>query len=110
MPRLYGPPYLFGDTRPTIKSAPASVKYGATLTVETSTPSAITEAILIKCASTTHGDNMSQGVKRFTSVTHTSSGIQVAVPSNKNTLPPGPYMFFVLVNGVPSVAEILMVG
>ena len=107
---LFSPPYLFAGTRPTINSAPASVGYGATLSVGTSAPAAITGAILIRCGSITHGNNMSQGVKRFTSVARTANGIRVTIPSNRSTLPPGPYMFFVLAGGIPSVAEIVTVG
>lgn len=107
---IFSPPYLFAGERPAIVAAPAVVGYGTVVTVETSNPAAVTGAVLIRCGSTTHGNNMSQGVKRFTSVVRTAKGIQVSVPASTAMLPPGPYMLFVLAGSVPSVAKIITVG
>ena len=108
--QIYSPPYLFAGTRPTITTAPGRVGYGGTLAIGTSTPPSITGAILIKCASTTHDNNMSQGVQRFTSVTRTTSGITVKVASNRNALPPGYYLLFVPAGGVPSLGRAIRIG
>ena len=110
--QIYSPPYLFAGARPSITSAPATIGYGQNLAVGTSTPSSITGAILIKLAATTHDDNMSQGVQRFsvTGTNRTATGIAVKVASNRNALPPGHYMLFVLASGVPSVARIIRVA
>ena len=53
---------------------------------------------------------MSQGVQRWTTVTRTGSTIAVRVASNRNQLPPGYYMLFVLAGGVPSIARMIRVG
>jgi hypothetical protein len=110
--QIYSPPYLFAGARPSITSAPATIGYGQNLAVGTSTPSSITGAILIKLAATTHDDNMSQGVQRFsvTGTNRTATGIAVKVASNRNALPPGHYMLFVIASGVPSVARIIRVA
>ena len=107
---IYSPPYLFGAARPSITSAPDAIGYGQTLTVGTSGSPAVTGAILIKCGATTHDNNMSQGVQRWTTVTRTGSNIAVRVASNRNQLPPGYYMLFVLAGGVPSIARMIRVG
>src|SRR5262249_14440415 len=111
---LYKPPYLFNAdgssaTRPSITSAPSSVTYGSTFTVQT--PSAdIASAIFIKLGSVTHSFDMDQ---RFVGLSFTSSSgsLNITVPSNSNLLPPGYYMLF-LVNsaGVPSIAKFVHVS
>jgi hypothetical protein len=108
--QIYSPPYLFRGPRPAITSAPATVGYGQALPVGTSAPADVTGAVLIKCASTTHDNNMSQGVQRFRTPARTAGGISVKVTSNRHALPPGHYMLFVLAGGVPSRARIIRVG
>jgi len=110
---LYKPPYLFNTdgglaARPSITSAPSSVTYGSTFTVQT--PSAdIASALFIKLGSVTHSFDMGQ---RFVGLSFTSSSgsLNITVPSNSNLLPPGYYMLF-LVNsaGVPSIAKFVHV-
>jgi len=110
---IYKPAYLFNSdgtaaTRPTITSAPSSVTYGSTLSVQTPNTD-IASVVLIKAGSVTHSFDMDQ---RFVALSFSSAdgGLSATLPANSNLLPPGYYMLF-LVNraGVPSIAHSLHV-
>src|SRR5436190_14631234 len=106
---IYSPPYLFKGSRPTISSAPTSVAYGQLFFVGTPNATSISEVTLIALSSVTHNFNMGQRISRplFSQAT---GGLNVTVPSNPNTTPPGHYMLFILnSNGVPSVAKIIAI-
>jgi len=107
---IYSPPYLFHGSRPTITSAPTSVGYGQSFFVGTPNAASISKVTLIALSSVTHGFNMGQRISRplFSQAT---GGLNVATPSNPNTIPPGYYMLFILnSNGVPSVAKIVQIN
>jgi hypothetical protein len=107
---IYSPPYLFHGSRPTITSAPTSVGYGQSFFVGTADAASISKVTLIALSSVTHGFNMAQRISRplFSQAT---DGLNVTVPSNSNTTPPGYYMLFILnSNGVPSVANIVKIS
>jgi hypothetical protein len=107
---IYSPPYLFKGPRPTIASAPATVGYGGTFSVETPDAAGIAKVRLLRLASTTHTFDMNQRVSPL-SFTAAGGALSVTVPSNRNLLPPGHYMLFIVNGeGVPSVAKILRVG
>ena len=109
---LFSPPYLFNAdgtaaVRPTITSAPAAVDPGQALTVSTPDAASIARVTLVRLPSTTHGFNMNQG---FTTASFTaaSGAITVVAPANRNLVPGGHYMLFVInASGVPSVAKIV---
>jgi hypothetical protein len=78
--------------------------------VGTPDATSISKVTLIALSSVTHGFNMGQRISRpvFSQAT---DGLNVTVPSNPNTTPPGYYMLFILnSNGVPSVAKIVQIG
>jgi len=107
---IYSPPYLFHGSRPTITSAPTSVGYEQSFFVGTPDAASISKVTLIALSSVTHGFNMGQRISRplFSQAT---DGLNVTVPSNSNTTPPGYYMLFILnSNGVPSVANIVNIS
>jgi Galactose oxidase-like, Early set domain/Fibronectin type III domain/Kelch motif len=107
---IYSPPYLFQGSRPTITSAPASVAYGQSFFVGTPDAASISQVTLIALPSVTHGFNMGQRISRPL-FSQDTGGLNVTVPSNPNTTPPGYYMLFILnSNGVPSVAKIIQIG
>jgi Domain of unknown function (DUF1929) len=107
---IYSPPYLFKGPRPTIGSAPARVGYGASFTVGTPQASGIRDVVLIRSGSVTHTFNLNQYFRRL-AFSRGSGALTVPVPSNRNHLPPGHYMLFILDGaGVPSVAKIVRVG
>jgi hypothetical protein len=107
---IYSPPYLFNGPRPTIGSAPATIGYGQTFAVQTPDAASIAKVRLIRLSSVTHSTNMNQRIETL-SFTQASDGLNVTVPSNRNLLPPGHYMLFILNGaGVPSIATIVQVS
>jgi hypothetical protein len=114
--QIYSPPYLFNSDgssapRPSITSAPASLSYGQSFTVETPDPESVSRGTLIRLSSVTHAFNMSQLIYRLSFTTTSPTSVGAEAPPNANLAPPGPYMLF-LINGsgVPSVAKIVTVG
>jgi galactose oxidase len=106
---LFSPPYLFRGARPTIGSAPASVRYGAQFRLETPDAGSIAKVSLIRLGAVTHAFDENQRFMRL-SFTKDATGLTVTAPSSSNRAPPGHYMVFIL-NGsdVPSVAKIIRV-
>ena len=103
--QIFSPPYLFRGPRPTIASAPATAKYGATEFVATPDAASISRVSLIRTGSVTHAFDQNA---RATSLgfTKTAGGIDVQMPANRNDVPPGYYMLFIVNGqGVPSVAS-----
>ena len=93
--QIYSPPYLFAGPRPTIASAPASVRYDAPFTVAVGGDvSAITRAVLVRPGAVTHANNMTQQVIQLPLVAHTD-GLAVRSPLDATVAPPGDYMLFV---------------
>jgi len=108
--QLFSPPYLFAGARPSIASAAASAGYGQTVFIGTPNAASITKVTLLREASVTHTNSMSQSFQSL-SFTTTSTGLNVTMPANANIAPPGYYMLFILNgSGVPSVASILQVS
>jgi hypothetical protein len=102
---IYSPPYFFKGTRPTITSAPATVQYNSTFTVQTPDASSIQSVALIRTPSVTHAFDQNQRFQKL-SFTQSSGSLTVAAPLTSNLAPPGYYMLFILnTNGVPSVAR-----
>jgi hypothetical protein len=108
--QLFSPPYLFAGTRPSIASAPTSAGYGQTVFVGTPDAASITQVTLLREASVTHTNSMSQSFQSL-SFTTTSTGLNVTMPANANIAPPGYYMLFILNgSGVPSTASIIQMS
>ncbi len=110
---VFSPPYLFNSdgspaARPSITSAPATLSYGQSFTVQTPDAESVTRGTLIRLSSVTHAFNMSQLIYELTFAATSSTGLSAVAPTNGNLAPPGPYMLF-LINGsgVPSVASIV---
>jgi len=107
---VYSPPYLFKGARPTISSAPSSISYGQTFTVDTPDASSIAQVRWLRLGSVTHANNMDQRFMRL-SFAVGSNSLTVTAPSDPRISPPGYYMLFLLNgNGVPSVAKIIRIG
>jgi hypothetical protein len=102
--QIFSPPYLFKGPRPTVSSAPSTLEYGSTAFVGTPDAASIARVSLIRTGSVTHAFDENARATQL-SFTQTAGGINVTIPSNRNDIPPGYYMLF-LVNqeGVPSVA------
>ncbi|HEY1285351.1 MAG TPA: galactose oxidase-like domain-containing protein [Solirubrobacterales bacterium] len=103
--QIFSPPYMFKGPRPTISSAPATVKYGSTAFVGTPDAASISRVSLIRTGSVTHAFDQNA---RATSLSFSQApgGLEVSLPSNRNDIPPGYYMLFIVNGqGVPSVAS-----
>lgn len=106
---VFSPPYLFVGARPVVSSAPASLRYGANVSIGTPSPAAVSFASVVRLSSNTHSFDMGQRYLRL-SITRLGAAVRVRIPSSKNQLPPGPYMLFLIgTNGVPSVARMVRV-
>ena len=108
--QLFSPPYLFAGARPAITSAPTSAGYGQTVFVGSPDAASVSKVTLLREASVTHTNNMSQGFLSL-SFTQTSTGLNVVMPANANLAVPGYYMLFILNGaGVPSVGSIIQLS
>jgi hypothetical protein len=106
---VFSPPYFFKGTRPSIASAPASVKGGQTFFVGTPDAANITQVTWIRFGAVTHTFNQEQRIS-FLNFSQATGGLNVTAPPSANLAPPGFYMLFLLnSNGVPSVASIIQV-
>jgi hypothetical protein len=101
---IYKPPYLFRGPRPTITSAPATIGFNGSFSVDTPDTN-ITGAALVAPAAVTHGVDMNQRMLKLPVVQRTGC-VSVTAPAGRNAAPPGWYMLFLLNDqGVPSVAK-----
>ena len=114
--QVFTPPYLFDAdgtlaARPTITSAPPSIAYGQSFTVETADAGSVARGTLVRLSSVTHAFNQSQLIYPLTFSATGPTSLTAAGPTSANLAPPGPYMLF-LVNGsgVPSRAKMVTVG
>ncbi len=105
MGEIYSPPYLFKGPRPTIATAPSSVRYGEAFTVSTPDASMIDRVALIRPDSVTHSINFDQRYVLLTFTATDGATLSVTSPPTGNHAPPGWYMLFILSNGIPSVAS-----
>ena len=121
---VFYPPYFNSSTRPQPKGVPNSITYGGAffnLTIPSSSYSGSansaagnTTVVLIRGGFTTHAMNMGQ---RFVQLNNTftvnkdgSYVLHVAQAPNPNILQPGPALLFVVIEGVPSKATMVIVG
>lgn len=116
---IYTPAYLYdandhliSSGRPQITSVSATtLEYGAGFTVDYTSGSAISSAVLMRPGSTTHAFDMDQRLVGLCGPSPqpacSSSGtLSLTAPPNGNVAPPGYYMLFILdSDGVPSVAR-----
>jgi hypothetical protein len=101
--QIYSPPYLFKGPRPTISAAPSTVQYGASTFVATPDAAGITSVSLIRTGSATHSFDQNARAMSLP-FTQTAGGLNVQMPVDGNTAPPGYYMLSIVNgNGVPSV-------
>ncbi len=91
----YLPSYFF-KPRPTITGSPATVAHGATFSVQTATPAAIAEVVLISPGAVTHGFNQNQRYVGCAITGTTGTNVEAAAPPDGNTAPPGYYLLFLV--------------
>jgi hypothetical protein len=103
---IYSPPYLFKGARPTVTSAPSSVRWNTRFGVASPTTD-VTRAVLMAPSATTHATDMNQRMLNLP-ITKRADGLgyDVTSPLGPTAAPPGVYMLFLLnARGVPSVAR-----
>ncbi|MBA6152939.1 LamG-like jellyroll fold domain-containing protein [Gelidibacter maritimus] len=109
---IYSPPYLFNSNgelaeRPTL-DAPDKAFYEGSLMVMAS--SGIQEFSFLRMSSATHSVNNEQRRVPVTYSDNNDGSYSLNVPE-ANLMPPGYYMLFAIdADGVPSIAEVIMVG
>lgn len=108
---IYQPSYLFRGARPTVSASPAQVTYGQkfNFTAAAQNGKTIKWAQLMRPMSVTHQMDSNM---RLVDLPMTISGTTVSatVTSNRNILPPGPYLLTVTdSDNVPSMATWVMV-
>jgi hypothetical protein len=89
-------PDYFDRLRPEIHAAPLTIHYGGNFTIDTPTPPDISEVVLLRSGSVTHGFNTSQrGIELVIAGTGPGT-LDVQTPPNANLAPPGWYLLFIL--------------
>jgi|Tabmets5t2r1_1033131.scaffolds.fasta_scaffold07047_2 Domain of unknown function (DUF1929) len=112
---IYYPPYLFDSSgqsapRPTIQSAPTTLRPGAAFTIGTPDAAAIQRVALVKAGSVTHSFNFDQRYLPVTFTRPNASTLRATVPLLKYA-PPGYYLLFIInSSGVPSEAPIIRIA
>ncbi|TPQ18400.1 kelch motif-containing protein [Streptomyces sporangiiformans] len=102
---IYTPPYLYGDSQPTLSGGPKTVKRGASATFTSQHAAAIKTARLIRPSASTHVTDVDQKSIAL-DLKKTEDGVTVTVPKNRNLVPSGWYMLFVTdEQGTPSKAQ-----
>lgn len=107
---VYQPPYLFYSARPEISNTPAQATYGQSFSFNIKAQGKqVKWAQLTRPMSVTH--QMDSNMRLIDLPMVVENGVAtLSVPSNRNLLPPGPYMLTVTdADGVPSVASWVMV-
>jgi plastocyanin len=99
-------PWYYPLARPVISAAPANVGYGTAFDVQTPTPAAITEVVLLRPGAVTHGWNQSQRLVECSRLGNTATAVQVQAPPDGNIAPPGYYILFILTGArIPSIGR-----
>ncbi|MEM7032293.1 MAG: galactose oxidase-like domain-containing protein, partial [Chloroflexota bacterium] len=112
---FYSPPYLFNPdgslaTRPVINTIPKSIDYQDVFTIQSNQADDIDKIHLIRLGSVTHSNDQGQRLVPL-SFSQSGNNLNTTAPANANIAPPGHYMVFLINdNGVPSVAEIVLLG
>jgi hypothetical protein len=104
---VYEPTYLFKSARPELSNVPALTSYGQQFTATVARPSskAIKWAQLVRPMSVTHQTDANMRLVDLPIAVQGNTAT-LSVPSNRNLLPPGPYMLVVTdTDGVPSIGS-----
>jgi hypothetical protein len=108
---LFCPSYLFRGNRPMIKKCPDTVRYGTNFEIEIFEAADIKSVALIRPSATTHCVNPEQRYVGLEFIQKNSNTILARMPLNRNVLPTGYYMLFILnYEDVPSVAYFILVN
>ena len=107
---LYRPPYFFKGERPTIFKIPKIILYGTEFQIETADTEAIKSVALIRPSVTTHCVNTEQRYIGLEFTRKNPSLLSSRVTLNRNIVPPGYYMLFLLSQSdVPSIGQFICI-
>lgn len=99
-------PDYYDMLRPVIASAPATLNYGTTFTINTPAAATVAEVVLLRSGAVTHGFNMSQRGLECVISGMGAGTLSVDMPANANLAPPGWYLLFVLTaDRIPSLGR-----
>ena len=79
-----------------LTSAPATVAYGAVIDIDTPTPGAIAEVVLMRPGAVTHALNQAQRYVGCAVAGTGASAVHATMPPNGNVAPPGYYLLFLV--------------
>ncbi|KAF2753346.1 DUF1929-domain-containing protein [Pseudovirgaria hyperparasitica] len=103
---IFAPPYMSASSRPVLTTVPASIGYNSGFAVVasgTTAAGADVRFVLVRTGFHTHAVGMVQNMVYLSAVRGTASGaFTVTSVLNGSVMPPGVYLLFVVVNGVPS--------
>jgi plastocyanin len=101
----YLPSYFF-KARPTITGSPPAVAHGTAFSVDTTTPGAIAEVVLMSPGAVTHAFNQNQRYVGCVITGTTATTVDATAPPNGHIAPPGYYLLFLVDHDrVPSMAK-----
>jgi plastocyanin len=89
-------PTYFGQPRPAITGAPATVGHGVPLAIQTAEATSIAEVVMIKPGAVTHGWNQSQRLVTCEITGNAGGSVDVMTPPDGNVAPPGHYLLFIV--------------
>jgi hypothetical protein len=119
------PSYFSATNRPAPTGIPPTLSYGGPtfdIVVPSSSYSGLandaaqnTDILIIRPGWTTHGINMGQRLLKLNNTFTVSDDGTITyhvaqLPPNPNLFQPGPVLFFVTINGIPSIGEMVTVG
>jgi hypothetical protein len=111
---VYSPPYLFRGPRPTIRHAPAGIRWGETFAVDTRQALGIESVVLMRLPSPQHVTDSDARTLRLRFTRAHSGRLRVEAPPDGAVAPPGYYYLFINRQTdkgmVPSVARLVRVG
>ena len=102
----YSPEYLCNQNRPEITMVPGSANYGSTITIQLGEPISIDSVCLVSPGAMTHHTDTQQRYIKLSVMRRDQDSLDVRMPRDGNTAPPGYYMVFVVSDvGVPSLGR-----
>lgn len=108
---IFRPRYLYSNHRPRITGFKEKIKYGEAFEIESPDTGNIGAVALIRPSVTTHCVNSEQRYVGLEFSQKSSSVLSAKMPSNKNIVPLGYYMLFIInEDNIPSVASFVSVG
>jgi hypothetical protein len=98
----WSPPYLFRGPRPRVSRTPLTMGYGQRFQIDSPSAARIDHIALVRAGSVTHSLNSDQRYLTLPIEARRRGQIEATSPPDGWLAPPGYYLLFALVGGVPS--------